>query len=395
MRKKETEAMHKVRINQRNFTWSNATDREAWQKALAAAYSRHQTAMCLCRPGAGLRLSIRRRADKYHLARFPFTGPLHRRDCPYFGLEKELSGRSAYQSGVIKAAGRGLVKIKLRHALHRSEASAGNPGPAMHAKGPSRAGQRAISTLGLLHYLWEQAGINLWHPGFAGRRHWRQVAYRVRGQAQSVVITKGWSLRDSIVMVGMDGQKENQQVIARALDLGRRFFVLGLFTGFREAQYNQAVKLWKLDEEDVALWADSRLVEDVKRRFPMAFSPEHAESEDVRRVALLFAELAPGGRNAKVLDMVVMTCSWELVPVESSYELRLAKGLVDAKRHFSKPLRFDSSEDQVLPDFLLLDTQPDGEGMPLEVFGMDTAEYRRRKAEKAAYYIQHYRRNAP
>ncbi|PZP55131.1 MAG: hypothetical protein DI596_11840 [Azospira oryzae] len=53
-------------------------------------------------------------------------------------------------------------------------------------------------------------------------------------------------------------------------------------------------------------------------------------------------------------------------------------------------MRYDAGEDAVFPDFRLLDA---GRECPMEVFGLGSAEYLRRKKKKVAYYDARYGRD--
>ena len=81
-----------------------------------------------------------------------------------------------------------------------------------------------------------------------------------------------------------------------------------------------------------------------------------------------------------------MAVSERWIPVASSFEADIEQLLSDEGRSYWKPLRFDASEDEVFPDFWLLDT---GEReTPMEVFGRSDPAYLQRKNNK----IRHYNR---
>src|SRR5690606_16799591 len=82
--------------------------------------------------------------------------------------------------------------------------------------------------------------------------------------------------------------------------------------------------------------------------------------------------------------LMVVTEEW--IPVESGYEAVIAEQLIAEGRRFEKPLRFDARE-AVFPDFWLKDTAAP---VPMEVWGMSTAEYQARKQEKTAHYDATY-----
>ena len=98
-------------------------------------------------------------------------------------------------------------------------------------------------------------------------------------------------------------------------------------------------------------------------------------------MALLAVQATRAGHLAAV-DAALMLATATYVPVDSAYELQMADHLVRAGRSFVKPLRYEGGA--VLPDFVLLDTDPH---TCVEVYGIHgDADYDRRKQEKRAYY---------
>lgn len=83
--------------------------------------------------------------------------------------------------------------------------------------------------------------------------------------------------------------------------------------------------------------------------------------------------------------LILTTPQW--FPVDSGYEAATAASLVAEGRQFNKPLRFDSGQDQVFPDFSLLDA---GDPLPMEVWWMADADYVERKTANIAHYDEKY-----
>ena len=96
-----------------------------------------------------------------------------------------------------------------------------------------------------------------------------------------------------------------------------------------------------------------------------------------------------GRPNVTVVSLALMAVSPQWIPVESSHELAVAERLVQERRAFMKPLRFDADQDVVFPDFILRDTNEE-RGTPMEVWGRSDAAYRARRQEKIDYYRRHF-----
>jgi hypothetical protein len=87
----------------------------------------------------------------------------------------------------------------------------------------------------------------------------------------------------------------------------------------------------------------------------------------------------------KVVEAAFMLTNRNYIPVESSYELRMADALADAGRRLIKPLRWDRS-DELFPDFVLTDTEPP---TFVEVYGVQgRVSYEIRKQIKQVKYQQ-------
>ncbi|WP_418329266.1 DUF1173 family protein [Pseudomonas frederiksbergensis] len=108
-----------------------------------------------------------------------------------------------------------------------------------------------------------------------------------------------------------------------------------------------------------------------------------------RVIAIVQTDQPTEPGKAQALNVALMVVSDEWIPVESSYEAVIEARLREESRRFVKPLRFDSSEDQVFPDFWLMDASA-GTEYPMEVYGRADPKYLARKEVKADYYRTHY-----
>jgi hypothetical protein len=81
------------------------------------------------------------------------------------------------------------------------------------------------------------------------------------------------------------------------------------------------------------------------------------------------------------VDLAALLCSSAFLPCDSIHEVAMANRLVAERRVFEKPIRMTEG-DEMLPDFVLLDTRP---ATHVEVYGMNgLASYEHRKAQKQA-----------
>ncbi len=170
------------------------------QLALEAARHRFGHALCLCRRQP-LKLQVRLRDAKFHLAVWPNEGALHDLGCSFFrdelldetGLSHELrlqdqrrntpaKGRQATQDGATGRAGRlpadsaGITVEDGRRSIALSV-----PGQRHHD-----ATVRPINLRSLALGMWEEADLCRWHPAWT--RDWGRTRYQLDLVAKSLEV---------------------------------------------------------------------------------------------------------------------------------------------------------------------------------------------------------------
>lgn len=355
-------------------------------KLAATAKAEVGHAHCLCRPEP-LRLVIRHRGDKYFLARWPGQGPDHDQGCPFHQPDGTLTGRSAYADSAIVESPTGTT-IRFDTPLTSSTTALAATGATEELGANSASsGRRTVGVLGLLHYLWEDAQLNTWAPGL--RRHWGTITRQIGEHAHDCVLS-GRPLDQVLYPVPPyrrdtgDANRAAFEAFVDRLrvpsDQIRRALVLGELTGATPTRYGFAYTIKHLAKK---LFISEQLHASVLRSYGTAFS-RAASEHGGRRVGLFLIERSPKG-HAIVADAAIMlTTDVGYLPADSSFELVMAAALQTAERAFLKPVRYDHTA-LVLPDFVLTDTE---EPTVIEVWGLDTEDYLRRKAIKVAEYAR-------
>jgi hypothetical protein len=338
--------------------------------------------LCLCQP-TPLPLVIRLRSGRYHLAGWPGQGAQHDAECLFYKLADDMSARSALTLGAVLEHEDG-INIRLRNALmlvldpQAPELTDTEHTPA--------TGRDATSLLGLLHVLWEQAGLNIWQRR-AGDRTW-QAAHRRLTDAATTCTLGTRPLTDLLHIVPPfhrdTATHTNDQLLRFASRLGRRGdrqhrgLILGeiktLTPGTTSTRLN-------LRHQRTAITVPNPLIARAQRSYRHVFAPHRPPS---RQIALLLVERV-GRDRLQAVDMCAMLTNTALIPGESGPEIRAANHLISKGRTFAKPMRFDSA-DAVFPDFVLTDTQPPAYMEVWGVHGRQDYEHRRRAKEL------HYRR---
>ncbi|MCE2576736.1 DUF1173 family protein [Komagataeibacter sp. FNDCR2] len=402
------------------------TDQEKvqhWQRLLAEAHGADTRPHCDCvHDGRHLELVVRRGerlqgdrvVEAYHVARFPGQGALHQVTCPFHETDARRNGRGGYEEGVVREMANGDLRVALRRGLRIRDGAVAPPAtawaagdPRHGAGGPPR--QARMTELGLLHLLWERAGLNTWRPDIGRRRRWwTGVRQALAGAANGVLTGRGQHLGDRLAMVGYgdhDGVALLRRTARECADTWR-ILLLGVVDSV-------SLRRGRQDTDFVSVGFDGAAGYDLRvsmprdwsarlaRRFPMAMAALSCPRGErpIRVVGLVTASVRIGrdGEHVRIAawadDMALMEVEPDtLVPVASHPELTIATALVRGRRAFIKPLRYDAHRDVVHPDFVLTDTA-DRRGAPMEVFGRDDEAYAARREEKARYYNAVYGRD--
>lgn len=408
--------------------WENDTHRvAAWQSLLRSAHDVLPRPFCDCRHhGHNLELVVRRTvrkergqlAEAYHLARMPRQGGLHYIDCPFHEVDPRQSGQAAYAPGVVQEMSDGSLRVALRRGLAIRDVAQAPSTIERDSARDSAAGRRAarprqsrMTELGLLHLLWEKSGTNSWHRGIGrARMWWPGVRQRVMNAASDIMVGRGCPLGEYLVLIGYGDEDGPALLREKAQSCGQnwRMLLLGKVDSLRTLRSRPkpgqpgrpytSLRFDGAQDYHLMVSASEDWLTRLSRRFPRAMHALDQERADrkIGVIGLVTAnvQIRRDGTKLSVMawadDIALMEVEPEtLIPVESGYELQITRALVEAKRAFTKPLRFDAGNDVVHPDFILTDTH-DPRGTPMEGFGRDDDRYLTRKAEKVAYYEEVY-----
>ena len=174
----------------------------ALQRDLEIAKEQFGHALCQCR-GSGLKLQIRKRDIKYHLAVWPQQGHLHEVACRFFRDEESESER---EIAVETHQGEnGEVRLNIPFILNRQQLplhkrtangaasdvteNAPAPDPSHSARHHNvvvdHVRRRSSATLKeILHLLWDQASLNRWHSSW--QRDWGRARHELLKAASSL-----------------------------------------------------------------------------------------------------------------------------------------------------------------------------------------------------------------
>lgn len=172
---------------------SDPLQAENFQAALNEARHKFGHALCMCRP-TPLKLQVRLREGKYHLAVWPEQGPMHDSSCIFF--REDEAGPETEITTQVKENEDGSREIRLTFTLDRTSlASTPRPQTASRLSVDDHKLPEQASLRGLLHLLWAEANLTRWHPSW--ERDWGRARYELF-QAASHLTIKGAPLSERL-----------------------------------------------------------------------------------------------------------------------------------------------------------------------------------------------------
>ncbi len=155
---------------------------EDFQAYLQEARQRFGHALCSCR-SPHMKLVIREREGRFFLAAWPNQASSHALDCAFYSEDR--TGANEYAAGAITQDGE-RTHLALAHPLREAGREKGVERAKSATPRDRAAPKERLHLWGLLHYLWEQAGLNRWYPGW--HRDWGFVRHGLRRVAQSTTV---------------------------------------------------------------------------------------------------------------------------------------------------------------------------------------------------------------
>lgn len=388
-------------IDGRVHNLSNLSDSEVHALLKPFHHEKAEHIFCGCRhtlaADVKLPMYVRQNKATLGLARAPRSGNDHHRACRHFDPTPQDAARLGYDSGVLGVDAEGNALIALSESL-RNSTGATEPQAGTFNLGPRDMQRRTVSRmtlLGLLHLMWERAGLN--RHNNAVPVSLPEALRRLRYTARHIRLKhmRGqWGIDDHVLLPDVTGFPTGRANFAKtraAAEADKKVLALAVINSPAEmaalVDVKQRPSLKSMLHVAVRGDAAGKTLEDL-------LQPKHARALTLFHAGARLVVLALAGTKTyegtpyaviEKLATMAVTPAW--IPVESSHEFELALHLVVQGRRFEKPLRYDASE-LVFPDFVLEDT---ARPVPIEVYGMGTlASYAQRQTEKRFVYQEVY-----
>jgi hypothetical protein len=361
-------AGHRFEIGSRGFA-----------DAIADAHAAHQRPRCLCL-AEGVEMYVARLGEGYIVKRMPDTGRHHAPDCPSYEPPAEFSGLGqVLGSAITEDPATGETTLKLDFPLAKMPGRSQVPPAGGDNDSVASDGTR-LSLRGLLHYLWDQAELTRWHPGFAGKRTWGTVRKHLL-QAANQKLARGDALCSRLYVPESFSIEARDAINARRLTRWRRampapgkpqqlLLMIGEVKEILPARYG--FKAIVKHMPDQAFMLDEQLYRRLGRRFEAELALWGA-SDDIHMTMIATFWVSDAGIPT-IAEMSLMPVTPQWLPVEDSFERQLVDRLVAEGRTFIKGLRYNLPRVCRVASVVMTDTGEAGSMMFVVPPGLEAAD---------------------
>ena len=335
-------------------------DSPGFAEAVSAAHADHHRPRCLCLLG-GIEMYVAHLGDGFIVKRMPNTGSQHAPDCPSYEPPPEFSGLGqVLGSAITEDPATGETTLKLGFSMSRIGGRSSIPATGSVSDSVVSGGT-GLSLRGLLHYLWDQAELTRWHPGFAGKRSWATVRRHLL-QAARNKIARGGALDARLYIPEVFSVEQRDAINARRIaqwahavtSPGKPQHLMLLIGEVKEivpARFGFKAVIKHVPDQPFAL--DEQLYRRTGRRFERELSLWGASDAIHMMLIATFGLNDAGVPTIEELSLMPVTGQW--LPIEDSFEQQLIERLVRDGRTFVKGLRYNLPVAQLLASVFLTD----------------------------------------
>lgn len=334
------------------------------QQVLSQAKAARLRPLCLCQ-APGVEMYIATARDDLIVKRMPGTAAAHDYRCRSWLPPGELSGYGAVaEQSIVDNPADGTTALRLGFSLSKAGNRAA-PEPSSSPSDTVQSDGNKLSLRAVLHYLWDEAELTTWHPGFAGHRSWAVVYQRLRAAVDGKLVRKNPLSTSLFVPEPFSADRktaiEQRRIKAWAparrqpgkptkllIGVGEIKAIEPASHGFKMQVRHQPGHPWFLDQ-------------DLHRKLIKRFATElelwqMADAGEVRLLAICTFSVSQAG-YANVEELSLMTTDRNWLPFSADADRTLLSTAIDEERSFRKVLSYNGSE-TTIASLILTDTSP-------------------------------------
>jgi hypothetical protein len=329
------------------------------QEVLAEIYETPERPRCLCVPG-GVEMYVARHRQ-FVIKRMPDTGNRHAPVCPSYEPEAQQSGLGELLGEAVLEREPGKVELRVDFPWTRTTGRSVARAEPQDAAEVATA-RRRMSLRALMHFLFERAGFNRWSPAMQGRRN-QGVLHKYLLEAAEDVSVKGVPLRERLYVpepfneaTKIDAAQRRRAKLA-VLQPREGRNPLAVLIGEFKASETTALgrRIWIRHLPDAPLLTTAKTWERIERVYAPLFEARDADTGVKSRLMMAALVGARREHTYEIEAASLMLTSEHWIPVEGIHELPLVHALVEQRRRFMKPLRYDAKSAAGFANALLLD----------------------------------------
>jgi len=342
-----------------------ARDHPGFAQAIANAHERHLRPRCLCQPdGPGVDMYVARVLNGFTVKRMPNTGRRHATTCPSFEPPGEFSGLGPLiGTAIVENPATGMTTLKLDFPMSKLPGRAAQP-PSASASSSVVAHGHRLGLRALLHYLWDQAELTHWKPGFTGRRTWGTVRKHLLQAADNKVV-HGHALLRSLYVPEVFSVEQHEAILSRRQRLWAHgaprhgqpqplLLMVAEVKDIAPARYGHKAVFKHLPDQAFVL--DDALYRRLGKSFEHELTLWGTEPDLHLLMIATFRVDEAGTPGIVELSLMLTTAQW--LPVDDGWDRQLVGALVRQGRSFVKSLRYNVPTTQALVCASLLDCGP-------------------------------------
>lgn len=348
-----------------------SSEDDGFADAMASAHAERLRPKCLCLV-QGIEMYVARLAGTdagFMVKRMPGTGSRHAPDCASYEPPPEASGLGQVLGTAIKEdPATGETALRLGFSMSKLGGRTTVPAPGTPSDSVASDGSR-LSLRGLLHFLWDQAELTRWQPGFAGKRSWGTVRKHLLLAAENKV-ARGEALRSRLYIPEPFSIEQRDALNARRIAQWSRavaapgkpqhlMLMIGEVKEIVPARYGYKAVVKHVPDQAFAL--DEQLYRRLGRRFDSELAL-WASADTVHMVVIATFGVTEAGIPT-IGEISLMPVAPQWLPIEDSFERQLVGRLVAEGRAFIKGLRYNLNRGQCLAAATLTDTGEAGSMM--------------------------------
>lgn len=340
-------------------------DQPGLAEAIAKAYEQHLRPRCVCRRGAeghGIEMYVARLLEGYIVKRMPNTGSQHATHCPSYEPPADLSGLGPLLgTAIVENPSTGETTLRLDFPMKKMPGRSTLPAQNTASSNSAKNQGNKLSLRGLLHYLWDQAELTRWQPGFTGKRTWSTVRKHLL-RASENKLARGQPLLASLYFPEIFSVEQRAEIKARRLQQwahsratpGAPQPLMLMIAEVKEivpTRYGYKAIIKHVPDQSFGL--DDHLY----RRLGRCFERELAlwsAAEDLHMVAIATVKMADTG-IPNIMELSLMPATPQWLPIEDQFERQLVQKLVEGGRSFIKCLRYNAPASQPMVSASLTD----------------------------------------